>query len=55
MKVKCFDEQHEEDLTHAINSFIADKRILDIQFSTCAFLDDHEQIYCFSALVLYEE
>lgn len=57
MKVKCFDEQHEDDLTDAMNEFLADKlyKIIDIKFSTAAFLVKEEQIFCFSALLLYEE
>lgn len=55
MKVKCFDEQHEADLTSAINAYIADKKVIDIQFSTCAFVSEGEQIYCFSALILTDE
>lgn len=57
MKVKCFDEQHEDDLTDVMNEFLADKlyKIIDIKFSTAAFLVKEEQIFCFSALLLYEE
>lgn len=55
MKVKCIDEQHENDLTDAVNEFIEDKVIKDIKFSTCAFSYHDEQIFCFSALILYEE
>ncbi|WP_276834384.1 sporulation protein Cse60 [Massilicoli timonensis] len=57
MKVIVFDEQHEDDLTNAINAWIEDNtpKICDIRFSTCAFALQQEQIYCFSALILYEE
>ncbi len=55
MKVKCFDEQHENDLTDSINDFIENRTIIDIKFSTACFKDNDEQIYCFSALILYEE
>ena len=54
MKVKCIDEQHENDLTDSINSFIQDKKIIDIKYSTSCFKNNDEQIYCFSALILYE-
>lgn len=54
MQVKCFDEQHEDDLTDKINEFIIDKEIFNILFSTCAFKCNDEQIYCFSALIVYE-
>lgn len=55
MKVKCIDEQHENDLTDSINEFIVNKKILDIKFSTSCFKSNEEQIYCFSALILYCE
>lgn len=54
MKVKCFDEDHENDLENAINEFIEDKNVIDIKFSTSCFKDNDEQIFCFSALILYE-
>ena len=39
MKVKVFVEQHEDDLSDAINEFIESKqpKILDIRFATAAF------------------
>ena len=56
MKVKVFDEQHEDDLSDAINEFIESKqpKILDIRFATAAFEGEDEQSFCFSALILYE-
>ena len=56
MKVKVFDEQHEDDLSDAINEFIESKqpKIVDIRFATAAFEGEDEQIFCFSALILYE-
>lgn len=55
MKVKCIDEQHENDLTDSVNEFIKDKIVIDIKFSTSCFKNNDEQIYCFSALILYKE
>ena len=55
MKLKCIDEQHENDLTMVINEFIKDKKVIDIKFSNACFKNNDEQIYCFSALILYEE
>lgn len=54
MKVKVFDEGHEKDLEEAINKFILDEEpeIIDIKFSTAIAVSE-EQIYCFSALVVY--
>lgn len=57
MKVKVFDEQHELDLEDAINEFIeeSESKVIDIKFSTSSFVDDEkEQIFCFSAMILYE-
>ncbi len=56
MKVKVFDEAHEKDLEEAINKFIEEKHpeIIDIKFSVSACLYAEEQIYCFSALIMYK-
>lgn len=56
MKVKVFDEGHETDLEKAINDFLEEKEleIIDIQFSVSASVFGEEQIYCFSALILYK-
>jgi predicted DNA-binding protein with PD1-like motif len=55
IKVKVFDEEHEDDLTEAINEFIEKEqvKVCDIKFSTAAGMMDDEQIYCFSALLIY--
>ncbi len=58
MKVKVFDESHEKLLENKVNEFlltIKDKDIVDIKYevSTCIFSD--EQIYCFSAMIIYIE
>ncbi len=57
MKVKIFDEAHEKDLERDINCFIEeyDVKILDIQFRTSVSIFSDEQIYCFSAMILYSE
>ena len=56
MKVKIFDENHEKDLENSINSFINnnDVEIIDIQFRTAVSIYSNEQIYCFSAMILYK-
>ena len=57
MKIKIFDESHEKDLEDAINKFIEEKdidNIIDIKFSVAASLYGEEQIYCFSALMMYK-
>lgn len=56
MKVKIFDENHEKDLEYDINSFISlDIDVIDIQFRTAVSIYSNEQIYCFSAMILYKE
>jgi len=56
MKVKIFDESHEKDLEEAINNFIEEKEpdIIDIKFSVSSSIYAEEQIYCFSALLMYK-
>lgn len=56
MKVKIFDEQHEIDLEDAMNQFLEemDSDVIDIRFSTSSFIDHDEQIFCFSAMIIYE-
>ena len=56
MKIKIFVESHEKDLEEAINNFIKEKEIdvIDIKFSVAASLYGEEQIYCFSALMMYK-
>ncbi len=57
MKVKVFDESHEKDLEDDINNFIkeSDPEIIDIKYSISNSIYSEEQIYCFSALIIYEE
>ena len=57
MKVKVFDESHEKDLEEDINDFLKeeDVEVIDIKFSVGVSLFSEEQIYCFSALVMYSE
>ena len=57
MKVKIFDESHERDLEKDINTFLLneDYEIIDIQFRTSISIFSEEQIYCFSAMIIYRE
>jgi ribose 5-phosphate isomerase RpiB len=56
MKVKIFDESHEKDLESEINKFLKEEKIelVDIKFSVSTSIFSDEQIYCFSALILYK-
>ncbi|MDQ0224529.1 sporulation protein cse60 [Bacillus sp. 7586-K] len=58
LQVAVFDEEHEKDLEEEINAFLAeldDIQVKDIRYSVTLTIDeDGEQIYCYSALVLYQ-
>lgn len=56
MKVKVFDCDHEKDLEESINEFLGDfdGEIIDIKFSVSASVFSEEQVYCFSALIMYK-
>ena len=55
MKVKIFDESHEKDLEQSINDFIDEEEpeIIDIHYAVSSCVFSEEQIYCFSALIVY--
>ena len=53
MKVKIFDEETEEDLENKINDFIEDVEVFDIKYQVSAAIFSEEQIYCFSAMIMY--
>ncbi len=56
MKVKIFDEMHEQDLEDDINDFLEenDIKVIDIKYEVSSFSFGEEQIYCFSAMIIYE-
>ena len=55
MKVKIFDEGHEADLESRVNEFLKDhKDIIDIKFQVSVSMFSDEQIYCFSAMIMYK-
>ncbi len=55
MKVKIFDEEHESDLEQSINDFLDknDIELLDIKFQTAISVCGEDQLYCFSAMIIY--
>lgn len=57
MKVKVFDCDHEKDLEESINGFLEEfeGEIIDIKFSVSASVFGEEQVYCFSALIMYRK
>lgn len=57
MRVKVFDENHEKDLEKSINEFLNTNNcdIIDIKYQLAIAMFAEEQIYCFSAMIIYEE
>lgn len=57
MRVKVFDENHEKDLEKSINEFLNANNcdIIDIKYQLAIAMFAEEQIYCFSAMIIYEE
>lgn len=54
MKVKIFDECHEKDLEVAINDFMDnDIEVIDIKYQVSVSVFSEEQVYCFSAMIIY--
>lgn len=54
MKVKVFDYEDEKDLENAINDFLEDDMdIIDIKYQVSVGIFGEEQIYCFSAMIIY--
>ena len=57
IQVKIFDEEHEGDLEVVINKFLSSKDysiIIDIKYQVQTIVTkDNEQIYCYSAMVIY--
>lgn len=54
MKVKLFDFEDEKDLESAINDFLDDTmEVIDIKYQVSMGIFSEEQIYCFSAMVVY--
>ena len=57
MRVKIFDFEHEKDLEESINSFLEDEEIevKDILYQASHFFAINEQVFSFSAMILYEK
>ncbi|MCH1625375.1 sporulation protein Cse60 [Ferdinandcohnia quinoae] len=56
-KVKLFDEEHEEDLEREVNRFLSkidESDIMDIKYQVAVSCSqNNDQIFCFSAMILY--
>ena len=56
MQVKIFDEESEEDLEDDINNFLDDFEeidVIDIKYQVSTSIYSEEQIFCFSAMIIY--
>lgn len=54
MRVKIFDFEDEKDLESAINGFLdEDMDLIDIKYQVSSSIYSEEQIYCFSAMIIY--
>ena len=57
MKIKMFDEESEKDLEESVNSFLeeTDKEVIDIKYQVSCSIFGEEQIFCFSAMIVYSK
>ena len=56
MKVAIFDAEDEKDLEEDINQFLTSSiEVIDIKYQVSVSIYEEEQIFCFSALILYSE
>ena len=57
MKVKVFDETHEKDLENSVNDFLSSigDNLIDIKYQVAITMFSEEQIYCFTAMILYKD
>ena len=57
MRVKIIDEGHEIDLEKSVNNFLSETEyeVMEIQFRTAVSIFGEEQVYCFSAMIVYQE
>ncbi len=55
MKVKIFDEEDEKDLENDINDFLdsLDGEVIDIKYQVSVGVFSEEQVFCFSAMIIY--
>ena len=54
MNVKIFDEGHEKDLEDSVNKFLEEcNDVIDIKYQVAISIVGEEQLYCFSAMIVY--
>lgn len=59
IQVKLFDEEHEKDLEKKMNRFlekVEEQKLVDIKYNIAALPEEEEdeQIYCFTAMIIYK-
>jgi hypothetical protein len=59
IQVKLFDREHEKDLEKEMNHFLKgleERNLVDIKYDIAAMTeeDEEDQIYCFSAMIIYK-
>ncbi|MEH6944765.1 sporulation protein Cse60 [Bacillus sp. JJ722] len=58
IKVKVFDYEHEKDLETEMNEFLKkvdEDQLVDIKYDVAVIGEEvDEQVYCFSAMVIYK-
>ena len=57
MKVKIFDLEDENDLENDVNNFLENisGEVIDIKYQVSVGVFSEEQVFCFSAMVVYTE
>lgn len=57
MQVKIFDEDHEKDLEEDINDFLdsMEGELVDIHYEVAIGIFAEEQIYSYSAMIIYRK
>lgn len=56
MKVKLFDCEDEGDLEEDINGFLSGNiDVIDIKYQVAMGIFSEEQVFCFSAMILYQD
>ena len=57
MKVKIYDEAHEEDLEEKVNNFLSELEgdLIEVKYQVSTAIYGEDQIYCFSAMIIYRD
>lgn len=57
MRVKVFDFEDEKDLEDEVNEFLDEisGEVIDIKYQVSVSIYSEEQIFCFSAMIIYNE